>query len=281
MEPKVSVEWGLNFRLLLLTSAHFQDIFHPASRSLLYLRSSLQIRALLLFAASLTLCCSQLWAQASGAVLKAGGPVLLNGKQVTRSLALLDADKIETISAVASITQPGTWILIGANSTVAYSKDGLTLSSGSATISASAPFSARVDRTTLKPQSAKARFAVRETPCSIQIAALEGAITVNDGTRDVVLDSGKSLSLPLLKPAAKTNITSTSTATGSAVTPNCDQPVVTPQTAGNTLPPPSDTAENVFVWAGTSASSSALVMLLVHDRGVGVGRQTPLSPAGP
>jgi len=225
-----------------------------------------------------TVGCSQLWAQTSGAVLKAGGAVLVNGKQVTRTLALLDSDNIETLSsAVASITQPGTIVLIGANSRVAYSKDGLTLSSGSATISASSPFSAHVDRATLKPQSAKARFAVRETPCSIQIAALEGSVSVNDGTRDVILDSGKSLSLPLPNPAGKTGNNSASTTTGTLVEPNCGESAVTVQTSKL----PTDTAANVFTWAGTSASSSALVMLLVHDRGLGAGRPIPISPAAP
>jgi len=235
------------------------------------LRSSLQIRLLSFFAVVVTVGCSQLLAQTSGAILKTGGAVLVNGKQVTRTLALLDSDNIETLSsAVASIIQPGTVVLIGANSRVAYSKDGLTLSSGSATISASTPFIAHVDRATLKPQSARARFAVRETPCSIQIAALEGAVIVNDGTRDVILDSGKSLSLPLLNPAGRTG-SSASTTTGTLVEPSCEESAVIVQTSKL----PTDSAANVFTWTGTSVSSSALVMLLVHDHPI------PISPLGP
>jgi hypothetical protein len=261
-----------------LTKTAFRDIFHRSSCSTVAFEGHLKTRLLRIFAVSLAICCSQLWAQTSGAVLKAGGAVFINGKQAVRPVALIESDSIETLSSgVASITQPGTSVIIGANSRAAYSKDGLTLSSGSATISASAPFAAHVDRTTLKPQSAKARFAVRETPCSIQIAALEGALSINDGRHDVVLDSGKSLSLPILaatRSSTPANTGSNSASTRSAMAANCDQADTT-TTQNSRTASSNDNAGDVFVWVTTSTASSILVMSLVSDHRVPVSPQAP------
>jgi hypothetical protein len=181
-----------------------------------------------------------------------------------RSALLLDSDAVQTFSSPAAITQPGSHVLIGTNSLVSYSPSGIKLSSGSALVTATVPFSVRAEHLVVQPASAKARFAVRETPCNIQIAALEGGISVNDGSKNLLLDSGKSLSFPLLKSAteaaAKTN-----------TDPDCE-----PATEGGAPQTrPQNANGNLALFAGSSAGS-ALLVLWLSDR-----NQIPISPSGP
>ena len=146
---------------------------------------------------------SSMWAQSSGAILQVSGTVQLNGASVSRPAVLFDADKVRTSAdSAASITQSGSSMLIGANSEISYSPQGLTLSTGSATITTSQHLGTHIGAAYVRPTSANSRFVVLQTPSKIQIAALEGDLAVRLASKKVVtLNAGNSLSLPLVNSA--------------------------------------------------------------------------------
>ena len=144
-----------------------------------------------------------MWAQSSGAILQVSGTVQLNGASVSRPAVLFDADKVRTSAdSAASITQSGSSMLIGANSEISYSPQGLTLSTGSATITTSQHLGTHIGAAYVRPTSANSRFVVLQTPSKIQIAALEGDLAVRLASKKVVtLNAGNSLSLLMVNSA--------------------------------------------------------------------------------
>lgn len=225
---------------------------------------------------------SSLWAQASGAVLQVGGAVQVNGKSVSHSAVLFDSDTVQTSSAsAASITQSGSSVIIGSNSQASYSKQAVTLASGSATITTSQQFGARVGSVYVQPSSANARFAVQQTPSQIQIASLDGDLAVNLATKVVTVSSGNSLTLPLVAAALQeTGVKETkderdrrcSEAKRRGVKEqDCDDRKGA-QDPTPRLEDSGDTRGNAIAAAGGALAAVATILTLIN---------TPLSPGGP
>jgi hypothetical protein len=132
-------------------------------------------------------------AGASGAMLYVSGNAMLNGMGVGRSSAVFAGDKIQTSeNGAATLTAPGATIVVAAGSSIIYQPDAILLDQGAAAVNTTRGMRAKVDTVTVSPVSKTAKFEVTRSNGLITIAALAGAVTVNDGASSSALAQGQS-----------------------------------------------------------------------------------------
>ncbi len=145
---------------------------------------------------------SAVMAGESGAMVFPATGVSVNGSELSRPSAVLSGDKIATAGSAASLTLSGTSVQIAPKSEVVYTNEALTVDNGAANVATSSGESSRVMNLTVRPATnGKARYMLGKRDGKVLVAALEGKIVLNDGSRQMYLEAGKAISMPVAETA--------------------------------------------------------------------------------
>jgi len=129
----------------------------------------------------LLLCVSAALAQ-HGAVLSAHGRVLVNDQE-SRAAALISGDRVLTgDEAFASITEPGSQVVLSERTSGTMEQRRLLLNQGGASVATTKGYAVQAGPWTVTPQSPVARYEVSRVSCLIQITAHGASLKVSDGT---------------------------------------------------------------------------------------------------
>ena len=142
---------------------------------------------------------SMLSAQTGGAMLYANGNVKVNG-QVTgdSTTSVFPGDRVDvTESSAGSINRSGSSVVVSPNSSIQYDPSSVEVLQGSARVSTNKGMSASAGQILVSPKDAVAKFDVVRTCDKVVIVSREGALTVKDGSRTTVVQSGASTELAL------------------------------------------------------------------------------------
>jgi len=133
----------------------------------------------------------------ASAVLAATGQVMVNGSALPRSSAIFAGDRIQTANdATGMLTLKGSTVLLGGNSMLVYDQQAVQLDCGSVLVSTTAGMRVQAGKVRVNPVRAGAKYAMLEQPGSLQIAAREGNLEVENGGERLLLTAGRELSLP-------------------------------------------------------------------------------------
>jgi hypothetical protein len=189
--------------------------------------------------------CGDAMASAAAATLRGNGGVSVNGNPVMPTTTVFGGDQIETApNAVANLTMNGSSVLVGQSSSVVFNGQGVNFASGSAVLQTSQGMAAQFHSVTVTPSQPSAKFKLQQKGHTLNVAALEGNLSIVNGTGSFALVAGKSMDINLDEPAQ-----------GSASSPGSG-------ISGGVI-------------AGIGASIAAAVA------GIVAVSQKPVSPAGP
>lgn len=131
------------------------------------------------------------------ALLSATGKVRVNDNVVPRSATIFFGDRIRTAGrATGTVTSRGSTVFVGGNSALVYAQNGLQLDCGSMLVSTTMGLGARTGEVKVSPVSGQAKYAMLHRDGKVEIAAREGELEVENGSRRLSLVAGKELSLP-------------------------------------------------------------------------------------
>jgi len=142
---------------------------------------------------------SMLSAQTDGAMLYvSNGNVKVNGQAAGASTSIFSGDKIDvTESSSVSINRSGSSVVVSPNSSIQYDPASVEVIQGSARVSTSKGMSASAGQILVSPTDTVAKFDVLRTCDKVVVVSREGALTVKDGSRTTVVQSGASTELAL------------------------------------------------------------------------------------
>jgi len=141
---------------------------------------------------------SMLSAQTGGAMLYANGTVRVNGQDAGISTSVYAGDRIDVAGAAAgSINRNGSSVVVSPNSSIQYAPASIEVIQGSARLSTSKGMSASAGQVLVSPRDAAAKFDVVRTDNKVVVVSREGALTVKDGDRTILVQSGSSTELAL------------------------------------------------------------------------------------
>lgn len=139
-----------------------------------------------------------LMADSASAVLYASGNVNVNGSAVNRSVTVFDGDTIHTAAnSAGTLALKGTSIVVQGGSTVVFTRSGLRLDTGAASVKTTQGVTASIGGYLVAPAEMNGRFAVIQSGSQITVAALEGALRITGAGRNFAVKPGQSLSLAL------------------------------------------------------------------------------------
>ncbi len=139
---------------------------------------------------------SILSAQTGGAMLYANGNVKVNGQAAGDSTSIFSGDKVDVAeSSSVSINRSGSSVVVSPNSSIQYEQASVEVIHGSARVSTSKGMSANAGQILVSPKDAVAKFDVLRADDKVVIVSREGALTVKDGSRTTVVQSGASIEL--------------------------------------------------------------------------------------
>jgi hypothetical protein len=125
---------------------------------------------------------SMLMGDVRSAMLNATGDVTVNGVPVQQSTAIFPGDSVHTgEQAIATLTAPGTAVMIPANTVFVLFDNELDVACGTAMVSTSQGMSARLANVAVSPARGSAKFEVRQGRRELNVFAREGTLAVNDG----------------------------------------------------------------------------------------------------
>jgi hypothetical protein len=193
------------------------------------------------------LACGDAMASAAAATLHGNGGVSVNGNPVMPTTTVFGGDVIETApNAAANLTMNGSSVLVGQSSSVVFNGQSVSFASGGAVLQTSQGMAAQFHSVTITPSQPAAKFKLQQKGHTLNVAALEGNLSIVNGTSSIGLAAGKSVDI------------------------NLDAP--TQDSSGKTA-----TATNVS--GGLIAGAGAVVAVAVA--GIVAVSQKPVSPAGP
>src|SRR3954471_11840827 len=134
---------------------------------------------------------------ATAAMLRSNGGVSVNGSPVTPVTTVFAGDRIETApNAAGSITVNGSSLLLNENSSMVFNGEGMDFQCGGGTIRTTQGLTSRYGRMLVKPANDAARYRVQQTGATLQVSALEGNLSLNDGVKSFNLVAGNSMNIP-------------------------------------------------------------------------------------
>ena len=137
-------------------------------------------------------------AQTGGAMLYANGNVKVNGQPAGDSTSIFSGDRVDvTESSAGSINRSGSSVVVSPNSSIQYDPASVEVIQGSARVSTSKGMSASVGQILVSPKDAVAKFDVVRADDKVVVVSQEGALTVKDGGRTMVVQPGSSAELAL------------------------------------------------------------------------------------
>jgi hypothetical protein len=141
---------------------------------------------------------AMLSAQTSGALLYATGNVTLNGVSVADASSIFPGDRLVTAdSSIVSVNRSGSSVVVSPNSTVQYKKSAVAVIAGAAHVNTVNGMSAEAGDVTVTPKDQSAKFDVVRVDNQLMVSSREGAVTINDGSHTVMLQSGGHTTLAL------------------------------------------------------------------------------------
>lgn len=129
-------------------------------------------------------------ASTDGAILMSDGPVLINGGQVSNSSTVFPGDRVQTAKASAVVKSTNALISIGNDSLVKYDGASITLERGIASVSIGKHMDTHLGNLLISAAPG-AKFQVMNTNGLERVAAIEGSLSVTDGTKAVTLAGGE------------------------------------------------------------------------------------------
>lgn len=130
---------------------------------------------------------------AGGAMLYANGNVKVNGQPAGVSTSIFAGDKVEVgDSSSVSINRSGLSIVLSPNSSVRYEPTNLDVLKGTVRVSTNQGMTVHAGNVSISPQgkTAAAKFDVIANAGNVSVASQNGALSVNDGGRNMSLSSG-------------------------------------------------------------------------------------------
>lgn len=132
-------------------------------------------------------------ADMNSAVLAASASSI-NGKAVSQSSTVFEGDQIAVAEhGQAVLRVGGSTITMPAMTTVRYAGSNIQLNSGAVAISTRKGMGVKLGDVTIAPATANARYQVSSVNGVQRIQALEGALTVSNGTQSYTLPAGKEM----------------------------------------------------------------------------------------
>lgn len=150
-------------------------------------------RTLIVWALVVTFSASMMLADpGTNAMMYTSGAVVVNGTGAAGTAAVFAGDKIRTAdSSAARISMPGSTIIVPSNSALMYSGKSVELNAGQVEINTTNGMAAKVAGLTISPATnGTARFQVAMLEGAVAIAAERGALTINDGETNTVVQEG-------------------------------------------------------------------------------------------
>jgi len=179
------------------------------------------------------------FAATTAGMLRSNGGVSVNGSPVTPVTTVFAGDRIETApKAVGNLTANRSSLLLDENSSVVFSGQNLDFYCGGGTIQTNEAMSSRYGRLAVKPVKESARYQVQQTGAMLKVSAVEGDLTLTDGTRNYNVPAGNSMNVPYtgcVREVAKNEPADTPNADSSGVNPSAPQPVAVPDSAAVTV----------------------------------------------
>jgi len=130
---------------------------------------------------SAVLLCAAVAVAQSGAVLSGPGRVLVNDLE-SRSAALVSGDRILTgDEAFASITEPGSQVILAKQTSSTMDSHKLVLNQGHASVTTTNTYPVQAGPFTVTPQAASAHYEVTRLNCRVTVTAHDTALNVSDG----------------------------------------------------------------------------------------------------
>lgn len=132
-------------------------------------------------------------ADSGAAMLYAKGTAWINGNSVPRSSAVFPGDLVQTQpDALVHINATGSTVLILSDSLVKYEGNAVSLEHGSVSVLTSKSMGTHAGEVTVVPVSnAQTRFKVTDVNGTVQIVAVEGDVSVSNGTETTRLAQGE------------------------------------------------------------------------------------------
>jgi hypothetical protein len=125
---------------------------------------------------------SMLMGEVRSAMLNATGEVTVNGVPVQQSTAIFPGDRLKTgQQALATLTAPGSAVMIPANTVFVLADNELDVACGTAVVSTSQGMSARLANVAVSPAGGSAKFEVRQGRRELDVFVREGTLATNDG----------------------------------------------------------------------------------------------------
>jgi hypothetical protein len=171
------------------------------------------------------LCCVMLFALPGAlmgadqaAMLYGTGEVTINTNPVQRTSAVFAGDKIQTgRDANVTIAFQGSRVNLSANSSIVYQPNRIVIDHGRALLQEKKGAAAQLAGLTITPAAGSAKFQLTDSRETVQVAALDGPLTVSDGTHAVLLPAGQQMSRETKSDADSSTGGATKGAPGSAV----------------------------------------------------------------
>lgn len=132
-------------------------------------------------------------ADSAAAMLYSNGTAWLNGSSLAKSSAIFSGDLVQTPGgSVAKINASGSSLTVLADSLVQFEGNAVKLEHGGVAVSTSKAMAARTGDVTVTPAaSVWTQFDVTNLDGKVQIAAMKGDLTIDDGTDTTTLAQGQ------------------------------------------------------------------------------------------
>lgn len=231
----------------------------------------------LAFASLLALSSSAIAAAPAG-ILYASGSVNVNGMSVSRSKAVFEGDVVRTdATSAGTLSYNGSSVLVNGSSSVAIAKNMILIRSGSAAVQTANGLSAQIGNVNVVPKAQTARFRVMHNGNSVTVVALEQDLSINNGTRSMALQAGRTVTVPLVDSALQSAKDDRSKASGGITEPQ-DSVTTATQGGGNSGGSGSGATDSEFspglIAIITATISSAITTGLMFG-------QSPATPIAP
>lgn len=139
----------------------------------------------------------------ASAVLMPHGSIMLNGHPAADSTALFPGDHIEVPQgSYASINGHGSLTVLQPGSSAVYTSKGLDLQQGGVAVSTLEGMPVNTEGLNIAPSAGHGKYDVLDENGTVQIASLEGDLSIMDGGKTSVLAAGQQTTLDKRKKAA-------------------------------------------------------------------------------
>jgi hypothetical protein len=139
----------------------------------------------------------------ASAVLMPHGSVVLNGHPAADSTALFPGDRIQVPEgSYANINGHGSLTVLQPGASAVYTGKGLDLQQGGVAVSTLEGMPVNTEGLSIAPRAGHGKYDVLDDNGTVQIASLEGDLSVMDGGKTTVLAAGQQTTLDKRKKAA-------------------------------------------------------------------------------